>query len=536
MPNTPLRSLAAGSIVQLKLNGKSAPFLVVHQGNPDPALYDASCDGSWLLSQQVLTTRPYNTSSGAGGSNYQASTLHRWLQQEFYAQLDQTGQALVRRVRIPWCEGPDQCLDNLVHTGSDGLEVTAFLPSLLELGLDGGLYAPLDGAKLEHFEEGDSAAACQKRTALLGSTPTAYWTRSLFALQDDELHSIKADGGSTTQNCDWTGGGVRPMLILSGAAMVQPDGTLTENQPPTAPAALTLPDKLTGGSPVLVQWTAAQDPEQALDGYALERSTDGGGSFQPVYNGPALQYTDTLPSGCTQVQYRVQALDQSGAASAYTLSALRSVHTNSAPVLASQTPNGTDLGEKTAPFTLQYTVTDPDDDPVTVEERLDETRLRQFQAVLGAANTLTVEAGQLAALETGSTHTLTLTATDGQASAAPYQFRFCKGDAPPAPAAVSIQLAAPLDTGGRVQLLRLQVEGSLPEDAQLTVEAANNARDPAPVWEDITACARTGQICRLQNQTAQAPWALDLRIRAQRGESQQGGWISGFQGAYLAQA
>ncbi len=172
---------------------------------------------------------------------------------------------------------------------------------------------------------------------------------------------------------------------------------------------------------------------------------------------------------------------------------------------------------------------------MTVEERLDETRLRQFQAVLGAANTLTVTDGQLAALVKGSTHSLTLTAADGRAAAPPYRFTFRKGEPPYVPTEASIQLASPVDTGKRTQLLRLKVEGNIPADAQFTVEAANNARDPAPAWETLTEQARSGQIYRFQNHTAQSPWALDLRIRAIRGAPEHSGWISGFQGTYLVE-
>ena len=535
MSNTLLKNQAVGSTVWLKRNGTPTSFVVVHQGNPDPALYDSSCDGSWLMAQQALTTRSFHTTAAIGSSNYGASALHTWLQNEFFAQLDQTAKTLVRRVRIPWCEGPDQCIDGIIHTGSSGLETTAFLPSLLELGIDEGMSAPADGAKLAYFEAGKDASACKKRAALLGSTPVSYWTRSLFSMSDSEMYTISSDGSSAAQNCSWDKGGVRPLLILSGSAMVQSDGTLVLDQPPAAPASITLPEKLSGGSPAQIQWAAAPDPEGDLKEYQLERSTNGGSSFQQVYHGTALQYTDTLPSGCTQVQYRVRAVDQSGAASPYTVSPQRTVHSNSAPVIASQTPNGTDLGEKTAAFTLQYTVTDPDDDPVTVEERLDETRLRQFQAVLGAANTLTVTDGQLAALVKGSTHSLTLTATDGRAAAPPYRFTFRKGEPPYVPTEASIQLAAPVDTGKRTQLLCLKVEGNIPADAQFTVEAANNARDPAPAWETLTEQARSGQIYRFQNHTAQSPWALDLRIRAIRGAPEHSGWISGFHGTYLVE-
>lgn len=259
MSNTLLKNQAVGSTVWLKRNGTPTSFVVVHQGNPDPALYDSSCDGSWLMAQQALTTRSFHTTAAIGSSNYGASALHTWLQNEFFAQLDQTGKTLVRRVRIPWCEGPDQCIDGIIHTGSSGLETTAFLPSLLELGIDEGMSAPADGAKLAYFEAGKDASACKKRAALLGSTPVSYWTRSLFSMSDSEMYTISSDGSSAAQNCSWDKGGVRPLLILSGSAMVQPDGTLVLDQPPAAPASITLPEKLSGGSPAQIQWAAAPD-------------------------------------------------------------------------------------------------------------------------------------------------------------------------------------------------------------------------------------------------------------------------------------
>ena len=46
---TTLSDLSVGSKVSIQIDGQSLNFLVVHQGNPDPRVYDASCEGTWLL-------------------------------------------------------------------------------------------------------------------------------------------------------------------------------------------------------------------------------------------------------------------------------------------------------------------------------------------------------------------------------------------------------------------------------------------------------------------------------------------------------
>ena len=43
---TKLGDMAVGSTVKIKVNGTLTDFIIVHQGNPDPGIYDASCDGT----------------------------------------------------------------------------------------------------------------------------------------------------------------------------------------------------------------------------------------------------------------------------------------------------------------------------------------------------------------------------------------------------------------------------------------------------------------------------------------------------------
>ena len=45
----PISELSVGSSVYAKESGTPAEFIVVHHGNPDSSIYDASCDGTWLL-------------------------------------------------------------------------------------------------------------------------------------------------------------------------------------------------------------------------------------------------------------------------------------------------------------------------------------------------------------------------------------------------------------------------------------------------------------------------------------------------------
>ena len=56
MASAKLSTKAVGSIIKLNLNGSPKNFIVVHQGKPS-SLYDDSCDGTWVLMQDIHSTR-----------------------------------------------------------------------------------------------------------------------------------------------------------------------------------------------------------------------------------------------------------------------------------------------------------------------------------------------------------------------------------------------------------------------------------------------------------------------------------------------
>lgn len=107
--------------------------------------------------------------------------------------------------------------------------------------------------------------------------------------------------------------------------------TVLPNTAPTVPAAVTIPETIHGGKSVTVSWTASTDEQGNLEGYAVERSTDGGSSWTQIYQGGELSTTNTVAFGTESVMYRVRAYDSEGLYSGYRNSAQVIVINNTAP-------------------------------------------------------------------------------------------------------------------------------------------------------------------------------------------------------------
>ena len=75
-------TLAVGSVVKLMEGGAAVEYLVVNQGIPsNSTLYDASCDGTWLLRKDCHSKRAWNTSNI---NNYETSAINNWLNGDFF--------------------------------------------------------------------------------------------------------------------------------------------------------------------------------------------------------------------------------------------------------------------------------------------------------------------------------------------------------------------------------------------------------------------------------------------------------------------
>ena len=346
MANVALSSKAVGSTIKLKVDGTPREFIIVHQGKPS-SLYDASCDGTWLLLKDMLETRQWHSSNS---NSYKASTIHSYLNNEWLNKLDANIRAQVKQVKLPYVNGT---ANSAVASGANGLSCKVFLLSGYEMGWKNSdnPYFPVDGAKLAYFEAGTGTSANNKRIAYLNGSATLWWLRSPGTYDTNGAWYVSSSGSYNGNGCT-SSCGVRPALILPSSLLVSDDGTVTTNTAPTTPGSINVPSSIQGGSTITVSWGTSTDAQSNLEGYILERSTDGGKSWSQVYQGASTSTTNTVAFGTASVMYRVKAYDSEGLSSGYKTSGQVTVINNTAPTAPSSiTVPNTVLGGSTLTIT-----------------------------------------------------------------------------------------------------------------------------------------------------------------------------------------
>lgn len=204
------------------------------------------------------------------------------------------------------------------------------------------------------------------------------------------------------------------------------------------------------------------------------------------------------------------------------------VSTNTPPTITSTSgASGVNLGSKTAAFSFKYTPNDADGDKLTVTEKLDGV-VKKTRTNVTSGTQLTFECPSTAAefqKILNGTHTITIEVSDGKASAT-FTATFTK-----AVHKATITLKTPLAVSGDITAAVMSVVGQIPAGAVYKVEATNNAKDTSPVWQDVTAEAKSGANIVFKNKTAVNGAAFNFRITVERGTS-AGGYISGVSGAF----
>lgn len=618
MASVKLSTKAVGSTVKLKVNGTLRDFIVVHQGKPS-SIYDDSCNGTWLLMEDIYETRQWHSSNV---NKLESSTIHSYLNSTFLGLFDDDIQSQIKQVKIPYRQNGGS--GGTDRNGTNGLSCKIFLLSGKEVGWDSSdnQYFPNDGAKLDYFLDGTGTSANNKRIAYLNNSATSWWLRS----PDTYLtYSVWVVGSLGSCNLDHASGsyGIRPALVLPSDLLVSDDGSVTTNTAPTTPGNITLPSTIKGGEQITISWGASTDTESNLEGYSLERSVDGGSSWVQVYQGAATSTTNTVPAGSSSVTYRVRAYDAQGlysayrtseqktvinntapgapasitlpteilggsnvtvtwgaasdvdnnlegyalerqvdgggwtevwrgnalnhtdavtkgwaslayrvraydaytAYSGYTTSPTRTVNNNTPPVITCDNTSGSDLGTKSSGFTVDYSVDDAEENAVTVTESVDDTTKRTFAATLEAENTFDLTGEAFMQLLNGP-HTLKVSANDGTATTE-HTLTFTKSVT-----GASISLAEPMEADAAITVCVLSVIGSIPADAEYTVKVTNNANDTTPVWEDCTTAVKAGANYVFENDTAEEGFAFNFLLEVERGESNTGGYIVSIQGGF----
>ena len=206
-------SLAVGSTVKLMEGGTAVEYLVVNQGIPsNSSLYDASCDGTWLLRKDILELLAYNSSEN---NSYKASAIHSYINSTFFNLLGEMEQSVIKQVKIPYV---NETGGAGIASGASGLSAKVFLLSGYEIGIGGADYLPRDGAKLDYFDQ--IAGADPKHIAYLNGSATNWWLRSPYTYRASTTNVwyVADNGGCNTIRSTYQFG-VRPALILSSNAL-----------------------------------------------------------------------------------------------------------------------------------------------------------------------------------------------------------------------------------------------------------------------------------------------------------------------------
>ena len=326
MASVALGTKSVGSIVKLKENGAAVNYIVVHQGKPS-SIYDSSCDGTWLLRQDIAENRVWDDGNV---NKLESSDIHSYLNNTWINRYDTDIRNAIKQVKIPYRQNGGS--GGTDRTGANGLSCKIFLLSGYEVGFTTSVnqYFPVDGAKLAYFLSGNDSAAQQKRVAKLNGSAARWWLRSPYTYYTGHVWYVFSNGNYNNWNAN-NSYGVRPALVLPSTLLVSDDGSISTNTAPTTPPSITIPSSISGGSTITVSWGASTDAEGNLEGYIVEKSVDGGSQWSQIYQGSALSTTNTVTFGTPTVMYRVKAYDSEGLESGYKTSNQVTVINNTAP-------------------------------------------------------------------------------------------------------------------------------------------------------------------------------------------------------------
>lgn len=199
---------------------------------------------------------------------------------------------------------------------------------------------------------------------------------------------------------------------------------------------------------------------------------------------------------------------------------------NRLPIIDSAT--STNMGVKTKEFNISYKVTEEDQgQTLTVEEYLDNTKIKQFSATSGSTYTFSLSRTAYQKLLNGN-HTIKIVARDSLGDVAEKVFNFSKNETK-----ILFTLEKPLVADAMVTKAMINVLGSIPSGAIFKVEACNNGNDSNPTWEDCTEkVLKERKIFLLNKKKTASQWGFNVRVSLDRNGASGDCYISSVGGNF----
>lgn len=355
-----------------------------------------------------------------------------------------------------------------------------------------------------------------------------YWLRDSVGFMPGSILQV-TDAGSVSYYNAKTTSGIVPACNISANAKVSDtideDGcySFIFNSAPSRPDSLKVPTFVYGGKVSTIAWNAATDPDGDKIEYILEAAYDGG-NFEQIYKGFSTSYAHLVTFGKNSVQYRVKAIDPLFAESDYTLSSNQPIINNHSPIISG---SDTHLGVKTSAFSQTYSISDEDNDSVTVIETVDDTIIRSYVCELNALNTLVVDTQTWLLLSNG-THALSIIARDSGGAETIRTYTFTKNVT-----VFSVETTTPMESETMPTRIIFTANYNIPSEAEIKVEVCNNGFDNSPTWEDATEILTSNLVYIFTNTSKTASkWGVRIRVTVDRNGGEGACYISGIGGNF----